>query len=94
MVWFIVLTVLLLIGIAAYLYAVRFMAEAEVKQMPREDMAECHSGKHGPYPRRHGIVTDAYGTKEPVLICPFCYQEACARAKEGVGLKPNAQHQL
>jgi hypothetical protein len=92
--WFWIVLVVLLAVILLYLAAVQFMAKKEVMQAPREDMTECHSGKHGAYPKKFSIVSNDYGTEEPVLICPWCYEEACKMAMQSNGLKKNAEHEI
>jgi hypothetical protein len=89
MYWIALTTVLVLI--LGYICFTYFQADTEVKNAPREDMVECHAGRHGVYPKKYGIASNDYGTKEPVIICPFCYDEACKQALHENGLNKNSQ---
>lgn len=83
-----------LLLLAGYIFLLFWQAKTDVDKAPKEAMVDCHSGKHGAYPKKYAIVSHDYGTEEPVLICPFCYEEACKQALTNEGLKKNSQTQI
>lgn len=73
-----------------YLVFVMWAAKHTISAAPREKMFLCD--KHGAFLAKHALTiiddaivqyTDGTEKREPLLYCPFCYEDRIAEAKRG-----------